>query len=587
GQLVEVLVPESARAVHVEHRTEFTGAARTRSMGAGRDLLGRRKDGSCFPIQVSLRNLELDDGRHVIAAIRDISEAVQARRAAQLAADHLRNAVECIEDAFAVFDPEGRLVTHNSAFQRLYEGVLAGPLIGRSVAELARAVAVAEGLDAAQQEALVQQRVGLVTQPASVGRLERLGRVYRVVSRRTQDGGAVVVTSDRTEELQREEALRKASAAKSDFLSSMSHELRTPLNAVLGFAQLLRRDRKTPLTERQSGMVDHVVAGGEHLLHLIDDVLDLTRIEAGTVPFSIEPVDVASTVAQAVTTLAPMAARAEVELVVDPSVAAVGAVTADRTRLAQVLMNYGSNAIKYGRKGGRAVVRASLQASDRVRLEVLDDGPGIPEDQQQRLFEPFFRAGQESGPIEGTGIGLAISRRLVETMGGSVGFRSRPGAGSEFWVELAVSGEVAPQVPAGSAGRLSAAGGPARTIVYIEDQPTNIAFMQALMADVERIELVTAPTAEIGVELIRARRPAVVILDINLPGMSGLEAVRVLKSWPETRDIPVIALSAAAMERDVRRGVEAGFYRYLTKPIQVDELLATLEQLLSGPPAPS
>jgi CheY-like chemotaxis protein len=218
-----------------------------------------------------------------------------------------------------------------------------------------------------------------------------------------------------------------------------------------------------------------------------------------------------------------------------------------------------------------------------VRLAVLDDGIGIALDKQDQIYLPFHRAGQEAGAIEGTGIGLALTRRLTELMGGSVGFHSRPGVGSEFWAEFAAAEPVPSPLPLASAvaGSPFAGSEPRYTIVYVEDHPANIAFMEELLADLMRIDLLTAPNAEIGVELIRARRPNAVILDINLPGMSGLEAMRLLRTWPETRDIPVIALSAAAMERDIKRGEEAGFFRYLTKPVKVDELIAALEQLLT------
>ncbi len=585
GQLVEVLVPARSRGVHVEHRAAFMRSSQVRPMGVGLDLYGRRKDASEFPIEISLSPFESGDGRRVVAAVRDISERLQAQAAARLASERLADAVESIDDAFAIFDKRGVLVMHNSGFRLLYDGVVAGSLVGRKVEELAEALAEAEGLGPAERAGVVAGRLAMLEQPRAVQGLERRGRVYQMVTRRTRDGGAVLVLSDRSEERQREEELRKASAAKSDFLSSMSHELRTPLNAILGFAQLLLRDRKTPLTARQVGMVEHIASGGEHLLRLIDEILDLARIEAGRVPISIEPMAVAEAVAQAVTTLEAMAARAEIELIVAPSIAGIGHVMADRTRLAQILMNFGSNAIKYGRKGGRATITASRSAPDRVRLAVLDDGIGIPLEKQDQVFLPFHRAGQETGPIEGTGIGLALTRRLVELMGGSVGFHSRPGVGSEFWAELAV-GE---PVPASPTLVLSVkdsplvASGPRYTIVYVEDHPANIAFMEELLSDLMHIDLLTAPNAEIGVELIRSRRPSAVILDINLPGMSGFEAMRLLRTWPETCDIPVIALSAAAMERDIHRGKEAGFARYLTKPVRVDELIVALEELLLTP----
>jgi len=365
----------------------------------------------------------------------------------------------------------------------------------------------------------------------------------------------------------------------------MSHELRTPLNAILGFSQLLQRDRRTPLSGRQQERVDHVLKGGEHLLRLIDEVLDLARIEAGRVAVSLEPVHVADVLAEVKATLDPMAARAEVAIAVEPAPDRLPEVIADRTRFKQILMNYGSNAIKYGRRGGTASLRASV-VGDAVRVVVADDGIGIPADRQDRLFQPFHRAGQETGPIEGTGIGLAISKRLAELMGGLVGFRSDDGRGSTFWIDLPAHrpGEIAARpaaaAPAAVESSLAGPDGPRYLVVYVEDNPSNIAFMEDLMRDFDRVALVTAPTAEIGIELVRARRPHAVIMDINLPGMSGFEAIRRLQAWPETHDIPVIALSAAATPRDTARAKDAGFYRYLTKPVKVDVLTAALEELL-------
>jgi signal transduction histidine kinase len=231
-------------------------------------------------------------------------------------------------------------------------------VIGLHIRELAAAWSQAWGSSAAAADRWIDDTFRDDRPPRMVHELELGGRTYHETSRRTRDGGFVVLFSDRTEEHQREEALRKASTAKSEFLSSMSHELRTPLNAVLGFAQLLQRDRRAPLTPRQLGMVEHIVKGGEHLLRLIDDILDLTRIEAGRVPISLEPVDLIGVVEEALATLAPLAARAEVELAFEVE-GELPRVLADRTRLAQIVMNFGSNAIKYSLRGGRAVFVAS------------------------------------------------------------------------------------------------------------------------------------------------------------------------------------------------------------------------------------
>ena len=506
-----------------------------------------------------------------------------------------RRLIDAAPDAVVVVDEAGRIVLANLQTEKLF-GYSRDQLMGQTI-EILIPERFRRGHGAHRDQYFAAPKV----RPMGPS-LELFGRKadgsefpVEISLSPVQSGGVKLtsagirdVTARKESEVELHEARRLAEAAnsaKSEFLASMSHELRTPLNAILGFAQLLERDKKTPLSDRHRERIEHVLRGGAHLLRLIDEVLDLARIEAGRVSVSPEPVGVREVIVDARNTLEPMAARLEIKLVIEPIAADLPLVFADRTRFQQILMNYGSNAIKYGRRMGTATFRVSVVDSF-VRVTIADDGMGIARDKHDKIFQPFQRAGQEAGPIEGTGIGLAITKRLAEIMHGRVGFRSDENDGSEFWIDLPIHQPTSGDAQTPRLARnvdtspLMGTDGPRYRIVYIEDNPSNIAFMEDLLADFERVELLTAPTAEIGIELVRAHLPNVVIMDINLPGMSGFEATRRLQELPETKAIPVIALSAAAMVRDRARVKEAGFYRYLTKPVKVDELTTALEELL-------
>jgi PAS domain S-box-containing protein len=597
GELVEKLVPKRFRGAHLLHREGYAGDPRARSMGSGFELFGLRKDNSEFPVEISLSPLKGDEEGLVSSSIRDVTDRRTAEASARLASDRLMSAVESIQDGLGLYDAHDRLVMCNSTYRQLLTTSISGPVAGLTFAEVIDA-ALASSLVELDGEAPSEFRARILAYHHNpIGAFDfklQGGRTLRKTDRRTLEGGIVGTIADVTEDVALAEERRgaqelaeAANAAKSEFLSSMSHELRTPLNSILGFAQLLQIDKKTPLSERQKEKLEHVLKGGEHLLRLIDDVLDLSRIEAGRVMISPEPVKVVEVMNEVKTTLDPMAERASIKVEVGSTPDAALEIIADRTRFAQILINFGSNAIKYGRAGGSARLEATLRGADTVRVSVRDDGMGIPLDKQDRLFLPFQRAGQEAGPIQGTGIGLTITKRLAELMRGSVGFTSTPGAGSEFWVDLPIhrarpESTSAPPRAQAVGSQLQGGTGARYTIVYVEDNPSNIAFMQELVGELERVTLLTAPTAEVGIELVRARLPDVVIMDINLPGMSGFDATRKLQEWPETRQIPVIALTAAAMAGDRKRSQDAGFKKYLTKPVRVPELIATLEELLGA-----
>ncbi len=372
----------------------------------------------------------------------------------------------------------------------------------------------------------------------------------------------------------------QANRSKSEFLSSMSHELRTPLNAILGFAQLLEMSTKEPLSERQKGHVSYIAKAGGHLLSLINDVLDLARIEIGRAAMTIEPVSLRDLSDECLALTRSMPAAAGLEVVDGTRGTPLPLVSADATRLKQVMLNLLSNAVKYNRPGGRVTLTVTA-AAGAVRLAVRDTGMGIPEERRGDLFQPFSRLGREHSTIEGTGIGLTITKRLVEQMEGAIGLDSETGEGTTFWVDLRPAALVAAEdtrsQDTATTREVHAAPDDARVLLYVEDNPANLALMEEIIEDTPGFTLISAHTAELGIELARAARPAVILMDINLPGLDGFQALERLRGDRRTAAIPVIALSADAMPGTIRRGREAGFAAYLTKPVDIDALIDALE----------
>jgi PAS domain S-box-containing protein len=379
-------------------------------------------------------------------------------------------------------------------------------------------------------------------------------------------------------------AAEKANRAKTDFISGMSHELRTPLNAILGFAQLVETGSPPP-TPSQKRNLEQILKAGWYLLELINEILDLALIESGQLSLSREPVSLAEVILECQAMIEPQAQKRGIGMTF-PRFDAPCFISADRTRIKQVLINLLFNAVKYNKPGGAVTIACSRTRPGYVRISVGDTGPGLTPEQLAQLFQPFNRLGKETGAEEGTGIGLVVTKRLVDLMGGVIGAESTVGAGSVFWVELAVTAApkfavreteravlAHPQVPADT---------PLRTLLYVEDNPANLELVEQLIARRPDLRLLSAADGNLGIEFARACLPEVILMDINLPGISGIEALKILRADPTTAHIPIIALSANAVPRDIEKGLEAGFFNYLTKPIKVNQFMDALDVALKS-----
>jgi PAS domain S-box-containing protein len=553
-----------------------------------------RKDGSRFPAIVSVTALRDAEGSIIgyLLIGTDNSARKQVEEKLRWTEEGFRLMVESVTDAAIVMlDSEGRVVSWNTGAQRI-KGYSADEIVGQHFSRFYPPADIARGtpqrdLDAAAAEGRYEVEGWRVRKDGSVFWANVVFTAIRDAAGNAR--GFAKLTRDLTERRLVEQTLtlakgaaEKANLAKSEFLSSMSHELRSPLNAILGFAQLMESDA-TPATPSQKASIDEILRAGWYLLELINEILDLAQIESGKLSLSLEPTSLADLIPECQAMIEPQAQGRGIRMTF-PQFDRPWFIAADRTRLKQVLINLLSNAVKYNQAGGTVILDCDGSTAERTRINVRDTGAGLPPEKLAQLFQPFNRLGQERGAEQGTGIGLVMSKRLIDLMGGVLGVESRVGVGSVFWCELGTA--VAPTLDPKPAdlpeapGAEAALGAPVRTLLYVEDNPANLKLVEQLIARRPTLRLLTAVDSNQGIQLARAHQPDVIVMDINLPGISGIEAMKILRDDPTTAHIPIVALSANAMPRDVAKGLEAGFFSYLTKPIKVNEFMAALDAAL-------
>ena len=563
-----------------------------------------RKDGSRFPAVVSVTALRDAQGGIIgyllIGTDNTARKQVEAeqRKLDQRLRDqqfYTRSLIESNVDALMATDPAGIITDVNKQMEAL-TGCTRDELIGapfkdyftdpeRAEAAINLVLSAKKVTDYELTARARDGRETVVSYNATTfyDRDRKLQGVFAAARDVTERKRLDQVLQEKNVELESARFVaEKANLAKSDFLSSMSHELRSPLNAILGFAQLMESGSPPP-TPTQRASIDQILQAGWYLLELINEILDLALIESGKLSLSLEPISLPEVLLDCQAMIEPQAQKSGIRISF-PQFDALYFINADRTRMKQVLINLLSNAIKYNRPGGTVEVTCRAVTAQRLRISVQDSGEGLSADKLAQLFQPFNRLGQEAGAEEGTGIGLVVSKRLVGLMAGEIGAQSIVGVGSVFWIEL--NQAAALQLPPAADEPLALLqarvqdGAALRTLLYVEDNRANMQLVEQLIARRPDMRLLSAGDGTRGIALARIHQPDVILMDINLPGISGIQALKILREDPATRHIPVLALSANAMPRDIEKGLEAGFFRYLTKPIRVNEFMEALDTAL-------
>jgi PAS domain S-box-containing protein len=561
-----------------------------------------RKDGTRFPAIVAVSALRgVADkiiGYLLIGTDNTARKQIEAEqeKLAQRLRDHqfyTRSLLESNPDALMTTDPAGIITDVNKQMEALTAATrdeLIGAPFKQYFTDPDRAAAgikrVLSEKTVADYELTARSRDGketVVSYNAATfyDRDRTLQGVFAAARDVTERKRLDAVLADKNAELDAaRKVAEKANLAKSEFLSSMSHELRSPLNAILGFAQLMESEVPAPSASQQ-GSIEQILKAGWYLLKLVNEILDLAVVESGKLSLSVEPVDLDRVFAESHAIIGHQAKQRGLSLTF-PTFRAPHFVMADRMRLKQVLINLLSNAVKYNRQGGSIIVEYQERPNGATRIMVRDTGVGLGPVKLQQLFQTFNRLGQESGTEEGTGIGLVMSKMLVEMMGGVIGVESNAGAGSTFWFELAtaVAPEPSRESPKVEAHPHQETG--RQTLLYVEDNPANLELVEQIIARHPALVLLTATNAEQGIQLARKHQPQLILMDVNLPGMNGYQALHRLQGDSTTAHIPVLATSANAMASDIERGLAAGFVRYLTKPINVAEFVQAIEDVLKN-----
>jgi len=599
-----------AKALSLELATTITPGFEALVFKASRgiediyELTYIRKDGSRFPAVVSVTALRDDPGGIIgyllIGTDNTARKQVEAEQKLldQRLRDqqfYTRSLIESNIDALMTTDPAGIITDVNKQMEAL-TGCTRDELIGapfknyftdpeRAEAGIKR---VLSGNKVTDYELTARARDGketVVSYNATTfhDRDRKLQGVFAAARDVTERKHFEQTLQENNLELERAKAAaEKANLAKSDFLSSMSHELRSPLNAILGFAQLMISETPPP-TPSQVASIDPILRAGWYLLELINEILDLAQIESGKLALSLEPTSLGEVLLECQGMIEPQGQKRGIAMTF-PGFKVPCYVEADRTRLKQVIINLLSNAIKYNRANGTVVVECAPSVPDRIRISVRDSGAGLPAELLAQLFQSFNRLGRETTAEEGTGIGLVMSKRLVELMGGTIAVESIVGKGSVFWFELNVASAPRLDIEAAESAeivlRQARHDAASRTLLYVEDNPANLHLVEQLIARRKDLCLLSARDGIAGIQLARGQQPDVILMDINLPGISGIEALKILREDSGTAHIPVVALSANAMPPDIEKGLQAGFFRYLTKPIKITEFMETLDLAL-------